>query len=112
MEAGLADSTGLDEGDNEDQVTALNFNEGRSDCLQCKEECSLLFASEASMKNSIALGVIFFQKISSFFVTYIERKKVSLSSDCFLGLLDFTHCYKEYFCSKMNILLKIHYTNM
>ena len=41
MEAGLADSTGLDEGDNEDQVTALNFNEGSSDCLRCKEECSL-----------------------------------------------------------------------
>ena len=35
MEAELADSTGHDEGDNEDQVAALNFNEGRSDCLQC-----------------------------------------------------------------------------
>ena len=56
QEARLADSTGHDEGDNEDQVTALNFNEGRSDCLQCKEECMLWFASEASMKNSIALG--------------------------------------------------------
>ena len=62
MEAELADSTGHDEGDNEDQVTALNFNEGRSDCLQCKEECSLWFASEAFMKNSIVLGVIFFLK--------------------------------------------------
>ena len=54
MEAGLADSTGQNEGDNEDQVTALNFNEGSSDCLQCKEECSLWFASEASIKNWIA----------------------------------------------------------
>ena len=41
MKLGLADTTGLDEGDNEDQVTVLNFNEGSSDCLQYKEECSL-----------------------------------------------------------------------
>ena len=65
MELGLADSTGLDEGDNEDQVTALNFNEGSSDCLQCKEECSLWFASEASIKKMNCLRVIFFQNIVS-----------------------------------------------